>query len=116
MSRRWDFPGQVKLIGGFAANISAAEQDQWDEYIKAHEVWFAYRAKKIDLAIAEARVHGGALDESDRIRQLAEEVNRLSDQLYQIGKDWYAQLTAKDKQKSEPEPDSQAPATEATPR
>lgn len=99
MSKRWYIPERATLIGGFICDLTSEELNQWNEYVsELSECKLVHNVDR-ECAALTAEVSGGALDKATDLRialaALAESHNRL----YDIGKNWYAELVAKEEAK-----------------
>lgn len=94
--RRYDFPERMKLLGDFYCELTNAEANEWDTYIRSHPTFKAFRQCGVDMRATELAIAGGALEREPELRAACDRYHTVGDQLFGVASKWYADLTAKD--------------------
>jgi hypothetical protein len=94
-------PEPVTLCGGFHTALTQSERNAWKEYISPNETWIAYCAETWNFHAIACAIKGGAINREQEYRDSGQRLDDLNGKLYQIGKQWYAELIAKNKATAE---------------
>lgn len=91
---RYEIPQTVKMCGGYTAELTPAEENEWAEHVRVSPQWMA--RMEADVALSKA-IYANA----DTDRLLVEQME-ATDALYVLAKAWHAALLAKDAAEKEP--------------
>jgi hypothetical protein len=96
MSRRYEIPRDVKLIGGVAATLTNTEQNEWHSFVRETAEWKDFKEQESLLNALSAAVLGGAIQREEELRAALAKAEGMVDAFHPIASKWYADLTAKD--------------------
>lgn len=83
----------VRLVGEFSCSLTADEANEWHEYIRGNTVFNEYvrGLDEWDINLRMLSNPDGGIG-FNGCRDIADKNRRLKEQLYDIGKAWYAEL------------------------
>ena len=92
----WTFAasrGEVRLVGGFCCPLTCEEENEWHDFIVGNEVYCQWQKGRDRLQVLMS-AHYELPDKASVNVILVEYANWriLENQLYVIGRDWYAGL------------------------
>lgn len=102
MTRRYEFPTECKLLGGFHCLVTMAERNLWYEHLTQTPIF--QRASQIsdEQHYLMCAIKGGDLTPETKanFESLAAEMDVVNASLYELGKAWFAELTKDEKRES----------------
>ena len=82
----------IVLCGGFHCQLTDDEANSWREFVSNTPSWQDLKRNEHRLVALIARQHGTSEDLGSEIRGIRESQEAIKDRIYEISKEWYANL------------------------